>query len=504
MWQPGPFILGLILWITILRLPFFFEPLGPDEGLFLTMAARALSGARLYTDIWDNKPIGIILIYVAITKFLGVSTLAINLASSIAVFISSCLVCLIGYHITKTWRAGLISAFTLPAYMLDLGANGANTETFMMVFQSFSVLLIVRHISRVRTPKEHLRFSLIFGFLQGMLFQMKFPSLFETVALGIVFSITIWLEQRRFVVVIWVAFVTCFGFIFSTLIEFAYFVLTGGVSDLIYANFISPKYYVKSLFGLADPLRSIELTARRMSYFVTLILVGCWFTWKNIRKALQGEGSATIALLCAWTLGALLGATSSGYFRYYYFISLAAPLTLLGALAMDYLLTRRSHRSAYATVVAVGVLVAYPLSEHIRKVPQQMLSEEYELQQRTIATARLLSRPGSTTFFADLNPGLYALTDTVPATKYPQAVTHVFDRPEAFGVEPAVELHRIFERKPELVMGTWLRIGPDAKYAAIISPLLAAQYERVPIEDPFLSERVGVFRLRADNNANER
>jgi hypothetical protein len=33
-------------------------------------------------------------------------------------------------------------------------------------------------------------------------------------------------------------------------------------------------------------------------------------------------------------------------------------------------------------------------------------------------------------------------------------------------------------------MGTWL-IGPDAKYAAVISALLAAQYERVPIEDPF-------------------
>jgi hypothetical protein len=38
---------------------FFFEPLGPDEGLFLTMAVRVLHGARLYTEIWDNKPIGI-------------------------------------------------------------------------------------------------------------------------------------------------------------------------------------------------------------------------------------------------------------------------------------------------------------------------------------------------------------------------------------------------------------------------------------------------------------
>jgi hypothetical protein len=51
---------------------------------------------------------------------------------------------------------------------------------------------------------------------------MKFPSLFETVALNIVFAITIWLEQRRFVVVICVAFVSCFEFILSTLIDFIF------------------------------------------------------------------------------------------------------------------------------------------------------------------------------------------------------------------------------------------------------------------------------------------
>jgi hypothetical protein len=505
LWRLSLFILGLIIWITLLRFPFLFEPLGPDEGLFLTMGVRVLHGARLYTEIWDNKPIGIVLIYIAIAYFLGISALAVNLASALAVFASSCLVCVIGYHITKTWRAGMIAAFTLPAYMLDLGANGANTETFMMVLQSFSVWLIVRHISRKHTPKEHLRFAFVFGVLQGMLLQMKFPSLFETVALVLVIVTVVWAERREVIIVLWVVLANLVGFVLFTFIEFLYFSMTGGVADLIYANFVSPRYYVRSPFGSAEPLRSIELTARRMSYFVTLICFGFWFAWEQIRKALRGEDWAIISLLCAWTVGALLGATSSGYFRYYYFISLAAPLTLLGALAMDYLLTRRSKRSAYAIIAAVAVLVAYPISEHIRKVPQQVLSEEYRLQQGVAALARSLSHPGSTTFFADLNPGLYALTDTVPATKYPQAIAHVFDIPQAFGVDPAGELDRIFERKPELIIGTWQRIGSDAKYAAIISPLLATKYERVPIQDPFLNERVAVFRLRVDNtNSPER
>ena len=106
------------------------------------------------------------------------------------------------------------------------------------------------------------------------------------------------------------------------------------------------------------------------------------------------------------------------------FISLVAPLTVWGSrLLMDHFLLVWWHRNTYTTFVAIVVLIAYPLSEHIRKVPEQMLSEEYQLQHRTIATAGSLSHPGSTTFFADLNPGLNAPTDTVPAAKYPQAIT---------------------------------------------------------------------------------
>src|SRR5947207_11579485 len=103
-WHFAAFILGLIVWVAFLRVPFFFEPLGADEGLFLTMGVRVLHGARLYTEIWDNKPIGIILVYIAIVKVLGVSTVAVNVAGAIVVFMSSCLACLIGYQITRHWR----------------------------------------------------------------------------------------------------------------------------------------------------------------------------------------------------------------------------------------------------------------------------------------------------------------------------------------------------------------------------------------------------------------
>ena len=123
---------------------------------------------------------------------------------------------------------------------------------------------------------------------------------------------------------------------------------------------------------------------------------------------------------------------------------------------MDHFLLVWWHRNTYTTFVAIVVLIAYPLSEHIRKVPEQMLSEEYQLQHRTIATAGSLSH-------LEARPSLRIsiLVLMRRLTLFPQRNTrkpsrNVFDTPQAFGVDPAVELRRIFERKSELVMGTWL------------------------------------------------
>jgi len=115
-------ILALIVWIAALRWPFFlYEPTGPDEGLYLAAAVRMLAGARLYTDVWDNKPVGIYLVYAAIAATLGSSRAALNLASALAVLASAWLLYLIGRDATGRKQPGIIAAFMLPAYMLDLG-----------------------------------------------------------------------------------------------------------------------------------------------------------------------------------------------------------------------------------------------------------------------------------------------------------------------------------------------------------------------------------------------
>jgi len=70
---------------------------------------------------------------------------------------------------------------------------------------------------------------------------------------------------------------------------FAYFAATGGIADMVFANFISPRLYVQSPFGLADPLRAVEFAVRRSSYFWPLILSGLWFLFDWARRG----GSST-------------------------------------------------------------------------------------------------------------------------------------------------------------------------------------------------------------------
>ena len=184
--------LALVGWIALLRWPFFlYQPTGYDEGLYLAAAVRMLDGARLYTDVWDNKPVGIYLVYAAIAATLGSSRFTVNLASALAVLASASRVYLIGRDAVSR-RTGIIAAFVLPAYSLDIGADGANTETFMMALQCLSVWLLVRHCREPRPVGRHLRAAFVFGLLQGALLQMKFVSAFDTAAIGLALAGIVW------------------------------------------------------------------------------------------------------------------------------------------------------------------------------------------------------------------------------------------------------------------------------------------------------------------------
>ena len=57
----SPFLLVLLAFLV--RAPFFDEPPGRDQGLFMTQAWQGLAGSELYSEIWEHKPGGIVALY---------------------------------------------------------------------------------------------------------------------------------------------------------------------------------------------------------------------------------------------------------------------------------------------------------------------------------------------------------------------------------------------------------------------------------------------------------
>jgi hypothetical protein len=220
-----------------------------------------------------------------------------------------------------------------------------------------------------------------------------------------------------------------------------------------------------------------------------------WFFFDWARRGGSGPAVAArpAAVIGAWLIGAALDATSPGYFRYFYFISFTAPLSVFGGMAADRLLLLRQRWGAAAQAGVAIVLVLYPLEQHLTKEPRNLANPESYLAPRVAALVRSLVPPGSVIFVADLNPLIYPLADAIPATKYPQANAHVFDLPERFGVDPKEELTRTFARKPRLVILQRGRLQAPGNSALLVG-FLEKGYQPVALSDPWLNSEIAIYR----------
>jgi len=128
--QPNPSraatgLAWLLLAITAgalaLRIPSIAEPLGIDQSLWAS-AVRAMShGARLYHDVWEQRPPGIYLIYLTGFRMLGWSTATVAWLDILAAVLTTVLLYLIarrlGGRLTAATTAALYAALTMPAWL---------------------------------------------------------------------------------------------------------------------------------------------------------------------------------------------------------------------------------------------------------------------------------------------------------------------------------------------------------------------------------------------------
>ena len=123
--------LGLVLLMAIPNLGY---PIGRDQATYCVIGRGLLDGARLYRDLWDNKPPGIFYLYAAVVKIFGTAMWSIGLLDILWMLAIS--VCIFRFTERSLGKAAAFLAVLVNAAMhIRAGYwDAGQPETFLMLF----------------------------------------------------------------------------------------------------------------------------------------------------------------------------------------------------------------------------------------------------------------------------------------------------------------------------------------------------------------------------------
>jgi hypothetical protein len=131
--------LGLVLLMAIPNLSY---PIGRDQATYCVIGRGLLDGARLYRDLWDNKPPGIFYLYAAIVKIFGPAMWSIGLLDILWLLaISACVFCFTERALGKA--AAFLAVLANAALHIRAGYwDAGQPETFVLLFIFGSYFLL--------------------------------------------------------------------------------------------------------------------------------------------------------------------------------------------------------------------------------------------------------------------------------------------------------------------------------------------------------------------------
>ena len=114
-----------------------------DESLYFLMAQAWLHGHLPYTTIWDNKPVGIYVIFAGFQLVFGGGVVAMRLASVACVSLLAFAVFRITEVLAAERAAAWVAGGALVLCALSNDGLSANTELFMACFTALAVWAVL-------------------------------------------------------------------------------------------------------------------------------------------------------------------------------------------------------------------------------------------------------------------------------------------------------------------------------------------------------------------------
>jgi hypothetical protein len=333
------FLLFTLLLFFLLRLPSLIEPYWyGDEGVYEVIGKALNNGRLLYSQIWDNKPPLLYIIY----AIAHADQFTVRFLSLLFGIVSA----LLFYYLSQNlFRSHKISSITTLVYVLFfatpfLEGNIANAENFILLFTIASAFLVYKTIETPRKTYLHFRkyltlntdYLILFcsGILLGLAFLLKIVALFDFAAF-FVFIFLAFLPEKLSIQhhlalyqeLLKKLMYFTLGFLLPILVTVLYFLTMGTLTDFIQATFFSNIGYVGYQNNFIMPLGMLFL--KLLALFTALAL--CF--WK--RKVIP----QSILFIFLWFFFSIFNAFFSGRPWTHYLLVLLPSTVLLLGLAFD-------------------------------------------------------------------------------------------------------------------------------------------------------------------------
>lgn len=363
-------VIGAVAASVALRVRFLFTPLLADEGGILSVARDWSSGATLYRNVWIDRPQGLVVLFRGWDALpgTGVSStrmLAVLFGAAAIVAVAS-----MGRSLFNP-RVGALAAWFAAALTASPMIEGfaSNGELLSAGF-AISGLAITAAVIAERCSNAWL---LVAGLLLGSALAVKQSAFDVLIAifgwLAIAWLLR-WQSRRR--VVAGAAFLAI-G-IAAVLAACVWHGSTIGWNDYWYAV---AGFRLEARSALSNP----ELDKLAIStLFVIPVLIPAAVLVVRARRnvaprTLPRRPHATLVAL--WSLAAVFAFVTGGSFHRHYFIILAFPLSLLGALAAEKL--AKSGQRHASVALAIAFVAAVPFIANPRLILGDVTDTNVEL-----------------------------------------------------------------------------------------------------------------------------
>jgi len=466
-----------VVGIFIARLPAMVEPLGPDQGLYASMAWGLKRGLLLYRDLFEQKPPGLFLTYRLAFALFGSRRESIFWIDYLAGLMTVVFIIDVGRRLVNlrfgAFAGAVVAISTLPAARYPYGGflERAVTEPFVTALIAAAVWASV--IACAGTKAQHW-WAFAAGIFVGTAALYKQTAVIYWLALvGWVWFSTDTARARRF------ALHAMGGALIPPLLAFLWLWSRGVLRDA----YITLVEYNVAYLSLGH--QGFGFTANRFAHEVwrrvtgdevwalgSLSAVVAFFAWRW-----RSTPAGRVAMLGIMWLGGALTATIANGPRLFatYFITSLVPLALLSAWLLHQTLgssRRVKVASGFLVLAFTGVMLVHSRSlqraasstvwdaRHLfGQIDRDVYLEHFRSRSTQAFAAadneavadyiRSHTDPADRIFVFGMAGGVYFSSGRLPASRflfvYP-AVSRMIDRPE-FGVEHlAAELTRTVPR----------------------------------------------------------